>query len=195
MDLKLPRPDAVCQASVCPQASGCVARLSGDLSHSSHNSGLQPCKGYSCYEKGWWSGCIGCTLSLMILCWNPLCFAMSMCLNKVVEEFSVFSVATAVIWQDSLLPRWPLAVHQIWMYSQAGQPWDLCSCCQHKDRLVRVVWGTLRRRPVHYKLVWTCRAISCLSPRSYQRVMTLSLVCNWDGCEVIIQMCKTPSHN
>lgn len=72
--------------------------------------------------------------------------------------------------------------------SWTDQPWDLCSCCQCKDQLVPVMWSSLRRRLVHYKLVRTCRAMSCLSPRNYQRVMTLLLVCNWDRCEAMTQM-------
>lgn len=65
------------KAWFCPQAPCCVARLSGDLSDSNRDLGLQPRKGYSCCEKGWWNGCTGCTLPLTILCRSPFCFAVS----------------------------------------------------------------------------------------------------------------------
>jgi len=101
------------------------------------------------------------------------------CLNKIVEGFSVLWVAAEAAWQGrwwhSLLPGWPLAAHQIWM-----------------PFLSRSALGSLltlpTQRPIspchagyseeETRLVWTCRAVSCLSPSNYQRVTTLSLACN-----------------
>lgn len=93
-----------------PQAPGCLpARLPEDLSD---NPGLQPHKGYSCCEKGWWRGCTGRTLLLSILCQSSFCLAV---LNafKQAHGRAFCSLGDREAGRVANLPGWPLAVHQI----------------------------------------------------------------------------------
>lgn len=104
----LARGSLATKAWLCPQAPGCLA---GDVSD---ESGLQPHKGYSCCEKGWWRACSGCTV-----CY-PWSFAkvhfVLQCLECLQFEQArgrVFcSLGDREAARVASLPGWPLAVHQ-----------------------------------------------------------------------------------
>lgn len=184
------------KAWFCPQAPCCVARLSGGLSDSNRDLGLQPCKRLLLLWERMvkWLHWVHSATNDPLL--KPILFCRVECVwTRSWKDFLFSGWLWKRCGREAFFQAGLLQCIKSGCRSQADQPWDLCSHCQCKDQLVPVIQGALRRRPVHYKVVWTCRAISCLSPKNYQRVMTLSLVCSWDGCEAMTQMCKTPSHN